>query len=213
MRIYAESDHLAGSSSTVVASLALYLMDTWTAISSERLNGTRGIPKFDRMTTCTLPTSLSKPALRASVPSVESHLPQERAPPCAASSPASPSRTPPVATTRRTAKDGSSFRRACWSLPSRESRPAAGASDNASPLRGTVILATSCRGLRCGSGCTQYCLRRKVLKGDMSRYSCFQGYFTFCCCIKGGACCEDNCPNLCAFLEGCLCSKLSISTL
>ena len=58
------------------------------------------------------------------------------------------------------------------------------------------------------SGCTQYCLRRKILNGDMSKYSCFQGYYTFCCCIKGGACCEDNCPNLCAFLEGCLCSKL-----
>ena len=55
------------------------------------------------------------------------------------------------------------------------------------------------------SGCAQYCLRRKVLKYDMSRYSCFQGYFS-CCCLRAGGCGEQNCPTFCAFLEACLCS-------
>lgn len=42
------------------------------------------------------------------------------------------------------------------------------------------------------------------------RYRCFQGYFTI-CCIQGGACREDECPDFCAFLEGCMCNCVAIS--
>lgn len=60
-------------------------------------------------------------------------------------------------------------------------------------------------------GCTQCALRRKVLEGDMSKYQCFQGYYTICCCIKGGSMNEDSCPDFCAFLEGCLCNCVAVS--
>jgi len=59
-------------------------------------------------------------------------------------------------------------------------------------------------------GCAQCFLRRKVLEGDMTKYSCFQGYFD-CCCIKAGSCGEQNCPTFCAFVEGCLCNCLAVS--
>eukprot|EP00600_Ochromonadales_sp_CCMP1393_P008868 CAMPEP_0174958086 /NCGR_PEP_ID=MMETSP0004_2-20121128/2432_1 /TAXON_ID=420556 /ORGANISM="Ochromonas sp., Strain CCMP1393" /LENGTH=169 /DNA_ID=CAMNT_0016206267 /DNA_START=205 /DNA_END=714 /DNA_ORIENTATION=+ len=59
-------------------------------------------------------------------------------------------------------------------------------------------------------GVTQCCLRKKVLLGDMTKYSCFQGYFG-CCCFKAGACGEENCPDLCAFLEGCFCNCFAVS--
>jgi len=54
-------------------------------------------------------------------------------------------------------------------------------------------------------------LRRKILHDDMSQYQCFQGYYTVCCCIKGGSCNEDQCPDFCAFLEGCFCNCVAIS--
>lgn len=60
-------------------------------------------------------------------------------------------------------------------------------------------------------GITQYCLRKKVLEDDMKKYSCFQGYYTICCCIKAGSCNEDSCPDLCAFFEGCCCNCVAIS--
>jgi hypothetical protein len=60
-------------------------------------------------------------------------------------------------------------------------------------------------------GITQCMLRKKVLHDDMSKYQCFQGYYTICCCIKGGSCHEDSCPDLCAFLEGCCCNCVAIS--
>ena len=60
-------------------------------------------------------------------------------------------------------------------------------------------------------GCNQYLLRKKVLGGDMSKYQCFQGYYTICCCFKGGSCNEESCPDLCAFLEGCCCNCVAIS--
>mgnify|MGYP003386238826 CR=1 FL=1 len=60
-------------------------------------------------------------------------------------------------------------------------------------------------------GCAQYSLRKKVLEDDMSKYSCFQGYYTICCCIKAGTCNEDSCPDFCAFMEGCFCNCVAIS--
>lgn len=62
------------------------------------------------------------------------------------------------------------------------------------------------------SGCTQYLLRRKVLDYDMSKYTCFQGQLSFCCgSIQAGACGERNCPDFCAFIEGCCCNCFAIS--
>ena len=62
----------------------------------------------------------------------------------------------------------------------------------------------------CTMGITQYMLRRKVLEGDMGRYSCGQGYFD-CLCFKAGNCCESSCPHVCAFLEGCFCNCIAVS--
>ena len=61
------------------------------------------------------------------------------------------------------------------------------------------------------SCCTQIALRRKVLDYDMSKYQCFQGYHTICCCIKGGACCESYCPTCCLCLESCLFNCIAVS--
>ncbi len=36
-------------------------------------------------------------------------------------------------------------------------------------------------------------------------------HYTICCCIKGGSCHEDSCPDLCAFLEGCFCNCVAVS--
>jgi len=59
-------------------------------------------------------------------------------------------------------------------------------------------------------GCTQYCLRKKVLQDDMSKYICCQGY-NDCCCIKAGSCCESTCPDLCMCIEGCCCNSCAVS--
>lgn len=32
-----------------------------------------------------------------------------------------------------------------------------------------------------------------------------------CCCIKAGSCGEQNCPDFCAFLEGCFCNFAAVS--
>ena len=56
----------------------------------------------------------------------------------------------------------------------------------------------------------QYALRSKALNGDMTKYSCFQGYFNMCCC-KAGECGEQSCPELCLFLEACCCNCLAVS--
>ena len=80
----------------------------------------------------------------------------------------------------------------------------------------------------------QYLLRRKILDGDMTKYSCFrkrsmlncwtlsppcykiqssfsaEGYSDF-CCIRAGSCGEQNCPNFCAFVEGCCCNCIAVS--
>ena len=61
------------------------------------------------------------------------------------------------------------------------------------------------------SGCTQYLLRSRVLDGDMSKYRCFQGQFTACCCIKAGTFGEESCPQLCLCCEACCCPGLALS--
>lgn len=58
--------------------------------------------------------------------------------------------------------------------------------------------------------CTQYALRVKALEGDMTKYSCFQGYFN-CCCFRAGSCGEQSCPELCLCFESCCCNSLAIS--
>lgn len=60
-------------------------------------------------------------------------------------------------------------------------------------------------------GCAQYVLRKKALDNNMTQYQCFQGYFTICCCIKGGSCNEESCPDFCLCLEGCCCNCCAIS--
>jgi len=58
--------------------------------------------------------------------------------------------------------------------------------------------------------CAQYFLRRKALKGDMTKYVCFQGYIS-CCCIQPGNMCERDCPDLCLCIESCLCNSFALS--
>lgn len=58
--------------------------------------------------------------------------------------------------------------------------------------------------------CTQYALRVKALEGDMTKYSCFQGYFN-CCCFRAGSCGEQSCPELCLCFESCCCNSLAVS--
>ena len=59
--------------------------------------------------------------------------------------------------------------------------------------------------------CAQYCLRKKALKGDMTKYVCFQGYIN-CCCISPGNMGERDCPDLCLCIESCLCNGLALSS-
>ena len=37
-----------------------------------------------------------------------------------------------------------------------------------------------------------------------------EGYFNF-CCFAAGNCGEQNCPNFCAFMEGCFCNCIAVS--
>mmetsp|Transcript_17370 Transcript_17370/g.29137 ORF Transcript_17370/g.29137 Transcript_17370/m.29137 type:complete len:231 (+) Transcript_17370:34-726(+) len=59
------------------------------------------------------------------------------------------------------------------------------------------------------SGCAQFFLRRKVLRGDMSKYSCCQGYFN--CCGCKASCGESNCPTCCLCLEAHICNFAAVS--
>jgi hypothetical protein len=38
-----------------------------------------------------------------------------------------------------------------------------------------------------------------------------EGQFSFCWCIKAGSCGEQNCPQFCAFVEGCICNFAAVS--
>jgi len=53
-------------------------------------------------------------------------------------------------------------------------------------------------------------LRKKVLRGDMTKYKCCQGYYN-CCCFRGGEMGEKDCPDLCLCLEAFCCQNLSLS--
>jgi len=37
-----------------------------------------------------------------------------------------------------------------------------------------------------------------------------EGYADF-CCVRAGSCGEQNCPNFCAFVEGCCCNCIAVS--
>jgi len=64
----------------------------------------------------------------------------------------------------------------------------------------------------CTSPIAQYCLRRKALQGDMSKYVCFQGMLSeVCCCIKPNALGEKKCPQCCLCLEVCCCNSCAVS--
>jgi len=46
----------------------------------------------------------------------------------------------------------------------------------------------------------------------MENYSCFQGQFTYCCCIKAGCVpLEKECPSLCLCIESHLCNGAAVS--
>lgn len=62
-------------------------------------------------------------------------------------------------------------------------------------------------------GITQYALRRKSLNYNMSKYTCCQGYYDGFCCgmIQSNQLGEQNCPDLCAFIEGCFCNSCAVS--
>jgi hypothetical protein len=55
-------------------------------------------------------------------------------------------------------------------------------------------------------------LRKKALKGDMTKYICCQGFYPKCCCFEPGNCGEQSCPELCLFTESCCCNGAAISS-
>lgn len=54
-------------------------------------------------------------------------------------------------------------------------------------------------------------LRRDVLGGDMSKYTCCQGFYS-CCCFRPGEMGEQSCPNLCLCLETWCCLHMAVSS-
>ncbi|CAM9190063.1 unnamed protein product, partial [Ectocarpus fasciculatus] len=59
--------------------------------------------------------------------------------------------------------------------------------------------------------CATYYSRYRVLDGDMSRYTCCQGYLN-CACFKAGTMGESSCPEVCLALESCLCLGPAMSS-
>lgn len=59
--------------------------------------------------------------------------------------------------------------------------------------------------------CSAYYTRYRVLDGDMTKYTCCQGYIR-CACFQPGEMGEQNCPQFCLGLESCCCLGLSMST-
>ena len=59
--------------------------------------------------------------------------------------------------------------------------------------------------------CMAYWTRLQVLNGDISQYSCCQGYMDGVCCVRSGRCGEKTAPHLCLALESCLCVGPSMS--
>lgn len=61
--------------------------------------------------------------------------------------------------------------------------------------------------------CLSACLlRRQVLEGDMSKYSCCQGYVPICGCDKPNCCGAQSCPNFCNCVEASVCCSFSVSS-
>lgn len=58
--------------------------------------------------------------------------------------------------------------------------------------------------------CCAYKLRKDILDGDMTRYTCCQGYLD-CMCFRAGECGEKQCPDLCLCFEAFLCVGPSVS--
>lgn len=59
--------------------------------------------------------------------------------------------------------------------------------------------------------CMAYWARYKTLNGDLSRYTCCQGYLD-CGCFRAGNCNEQACPELCLAIESCLCLGPAVSS-
>ena len=59
--------------------------------------------------------------------------------------------------------------------------------------------------------CCAYYTRYRALDGDLSKYSCCQGYLDD-KCVKAGMCKEKSCPAFCLGVESLFCLGPSIST-
>lgn len=66
--------------------------------------------------------------------------------------------------------------------------------------------AVCCAATLCGP-CVSYYVRKRFLYGDMSKYVCCGGFMPC-----SGYCCEKQAPDLCLFLEACLCFSTSVAT-
>ncbi|KAF1318351.1 hypothetical protein FI667_g14016, partial [Globisporangium splendens] len=61
--------------------------------------------------------------------------------------------------------------------------------------------------------CAQIYIRRKALHGDMTRYTCCQGYMDgIVPCFKSGQCGESTFPNLCLCMESFCCNGCAVSS-
>lgn len=78
-------------------------------------------------------------------------------------------------------------------------------------LMETIIRGQPCCCISCFCPlCAAYSSRITVLDGNMTKYSCCQGYMN-CCCLKAGSCGESTCPHCCLFCEVFCCLGPSMS--
>ena len=63
----------------------------------------------------------------------------------------------------------------------------------------------------CCAPCSMYYMRKKALGGDLSKYSCCQGYYNLPCQIDKKIPMQKDQPELCLALESCLFGCMSIS--
>ena len=85
------------------------------------------------------------------------------------------------------------------------------------PKQDPLIFVASC----CCLPCTQWYLRRKALKGDMTKYACCQNYNDVRCSKYGpfrgapiwvgGQMGESTCPDICLFCEAWLFPSCTVS--
>ena len=66
-----------------------------------------------------------------------------------------------------------------------------------------------CAGLVLPS-CSAYLLRKEALGGNMSNYSCCQGYFDCAPCFQAGKFGEADNPELCLLIEACFCTHFAV---